>query len=212
MAGSRKLFFADTETTGLDPSVHEMFQLAFLIEIDGKVVEEKDIRFRPLRPERITPEALEITRKTKEELLAYPPPAEGFRELTKALRRWVDPYDKTDKFIWIGQNPDFDVRFLRALFDSQGDRYFGSWFDRRPADLISLAVAFKSRGLFSPPDFKLATLAAQFGVRFDAHDALADVRATRDIWLRLTSCLKAPVLDGFTPASPQPARQGELFS
>jgi len=37
-----KLFYADTETTGLDPREHEAFQLAFIIEIDGKVVDEAD--------------------------------------------------------------------------------------------------------------------------------------------------------------------------
>ena len=71
-----KLFFADTETTGLDPIKNEMFQLAFLIELEGKVAEEVNITFRPERWDTVSPEALEITGKTKEELRSYPPKQE----------------------------------------------------------------------------------------------------------------------------------------
>ncbi|MFH1723262.1 MAG: 3'-5' exonuclease [Elusimicrobiota bacterium] len=187
-----KLFFADTETTGLDPAKNELFQLAFLIEIDGKVVDERNIRFRPERPENISSEALEITRKTKEELLSYPPRKKGFRELIATLGKWVGRYDKTDKMIWIGQNPDFDIRFVRALFSDMGDNYFGSWWDPRPADLISLAVASKTRGVFNPPNFKLGSLAAEFGIAFEAHDALADVQVTRRVWHRLAENIRPP--------------------
>lgn len=189
-----KLFFADTETTGLDPAANEMFQLAFLIEINGKVVEEANITFRPERWDSISPEALEITGKTKEELRSYAPKQEGYKKLIALLGKYVDRYDKSDKMIWIGQNPDFDVRFLRNFFREMGDKFFGSWWDPRPADLISLAVASKTRGVFNPENFKLATLASAFGIQFDAHDALADVRVTRQVWHLLAKNIVPPVV------------------
>lgn len=197
-----KLFYADTETTGLDPMRNEAFQLAFIIEVDGKIVCEKNIKMRPARPEMADAKALEVTKKTLAELATYPLRAQAFRELTETLAKYVDKYDKADKFVWIGQNPEFDVRFVRAFFKEHNDNYFGSWFDNRPADLISLAVAAKVKGLIKPENFKLATLAAEFGIQFDAHDALADVRVTREVWMRLSAYLQPP--------APKPT-QAELF-
>ena len=197
-----KLFFADTETTGLDPLRNEAFQLAFIIEIDGKVVCEKNIKMRPAHPENADAKALEVTKKTLAELATYPARADAFKEFSQTLAKFVDKYDKTDKFVWIGQNPEFDVRFVRALFKEHNDNYFGSWFDSRPADTITLAVAAKVKGLIKPENFKLATLAAEFGIQFDAHDALADVRATRQVWQRLSAFLQPP--------APKPV-QAELF-
>ncbi|PCI36900.1 MAG: hypothetical protein COB53_08120 [Elusimicrobia bacterium] len=202
-----KLFFADTETTGLDPIKNEMFQLAFLIEIEGKVAEEVNITFRPERWDTVSPEALEITGKTKEELRSYPPKQEGYKKLMTILGKYVDRYDKTDKMVWIGQNPDFDVRFLRTFFREMGDKFFGSWWDPRPADLISLAVASKTRGVFDPPNFKLGTLAAEFGIEFDAHDAMADVHATRKVWHLLAANIK-PSRENVPKSAP---KQTELF-
>lgn len=197
-----KLFYADTETTGLDPLRNEAFQLAFIIEVNGKVVCEKNIKMRPARPENADAKALEVTKKTLAELAQYPLRQQAFRELTETLSKFVDKYDKTDKLVWIGQNPEFDVRFVRALFKEHNDNYFGSWFDSRPADLISLAVAAKMKGLINPENFKLGTLAEQFGIKFDAHDALADVRVTREVWMRLSAYLQPP--------APKPV-QAELF-
>lgn len=189
-----KLFYADTETTGLDPTRNEAFQLAFIIEVNGKVVCEKNIRMRPAHPETADAKALEVTKKTLAELAQYPMRQQAYREFTETLGKFVDKYDKTDKMVWVGQNPEFDVRFVRAFFKEHNDNYFGSWFDSRPADLISLAVAAKVKGLINPENFKLATLAAEFGIKFDAHDALADVRATRQVWQRLSSFLHKPVV------------------
>ncbi|HBL18548.1 MAG TPA: hypothetical protein DD417_17765 [Elusimicrobia bacterium] len=184
-----KLFFADTETTGLDPAQHEIFQLAFLVEIDGKVVEEKTILFRPERPETISADALRITRKTKEELLSYPPKRQGYESLIAALDRWVDRYDKDDKLFWVGQNPRFDMDFLRVFFQELEDPYFGSWWHHVPADLIALAMIMRLRRHIDPPDFKLESLAQACGVPLIPHDALADVRATHSIWKKLLALI-----------------------
>lgn len=180
-----KLFYADTETTGLDPKIHEVFQFSFIVEIDGKIVEEADLKMRPERPDAASPEALKVTQKTIKELMTYPERGETFRKLIDILGRHVDRYKREDKFLWVGQNPSFDVPFVRAFFREQGDKYFGAWFDNRPADLISLAVACKMRGQIDPENFKLGTLCDIFGVSLKAHDALEDVRATRSVFLKM---------------------------
>ncbi|MFH2204565.1 MAG: 3'-5' exonuclease [Elusimicrobiota bacterium] len=180
-----KLFFADTETTGLDPRIHEVFQFSFIIEIDGEVVEEADIKMRPERPDEASPEALKVTNKTIKELLTYPERGAAFKKLTGILGRHVDRFDRADKLLWVGQNPSFDMPFVRAFFREQGDKFFGAWWDNRPADLISLGVAMKMRGRIDPENFKLGTLCEAFGVPLKAHDALEDVRATRAVFHKM---------------------------
>ncbi len=78
------------------------------------------------------------------------------------------------------------------MFREQGDKYFGAWFDNRPADLISLAVALKMRGLIDPENFKLGTLCGLFGVSLKAHDALEDVRATRAVFQKMIEFFPEP--------------------
>jgi hypothetical protein len=84
-----KLFYADTETTGLDPFRNEAFQLAFIIEVDKIKIKERH-------------KGLEVTKKT----LAGRRRAQAFRELTGSVRTWTST--TLDR-----QNPEFDVR-LRA--------------------------------------------------------------------------------------------------
>jgi len=187
-----KLFFADTETTGLDPKIQEVFQFSFIIEVDGKVVEEADLKMKPQRPEAASPEALKVTNKTLKELASYPPRGETYKKMIEILSRHVDRYDKEDKFLWVGQNPGFDLPFMRAFFRECGDKYFGSWFDNRPADLISLGVALKARGIIDPVNFKLGTLCELFQVPLKAHDALEDVRATRTVFRKMLEFIPEP--------------------
>lgn len=185
-----KVFFADTETTGLDPRKNEAFQLAFILVVDGKVVEERDLKMRPERWKHVTEEALKVTGKTVEELKTYPSKRETYDKLILILSKHVDRYDRNDKMIWVGQNPRFDVDFVDAWFREMGDVYFGSWWDRRPADLTSLAVAAKMRGILNPPNFKLQTICEAIGVPLKPHDALDDVRATRAAFRHFAGLMK----------------------
>ena len=124
-----KLFYADTETTGLDPKVHEVFQFSFIIEIDGKVVEEADIEMRPDRPDEASPEALKVTNKTIKELKAYPelapvtyrlPPAQVFEHALDVARGlgWEivaavpaeGRIEATERSFWFGFTDDMVIR------------------------------------------------------------------------------------------------------
>lgn len=188
-----KVIYPDCETTGLWAGKHEIFQFAAIIEINGIIKEEINLRFRPENWDAISPEALEVTKKTVAELKTYPSRSKSFAELKAVLKKYVSPYDKTDKFQWIGQNPKFDTDFVRALFKAEGDKFFGSWFAYPPLDLITLAAAIKLKGHINPENFKLGTLCKLFGIELDAHDALNDVRATRAAFLHIMKKYIMPV-------------------
>lgn len=179
-----KIFYCDVETTGLDPKVHEVVQLSYLIEIEGKLQGEGNLWIRPRRLDMVSPDALRIAGKTIEDLKGYPLGVHAYKELTKVLGRYIDKFNRADKFVWAGQNARFDMDFVRAFFVDQGDQYFGSWFESQPTDLISVARFCSMGGLLTFPNYKLQTICETLGVDLKPHDALDDVRATR-------KCLKA---------------------
>ena len=185
-----KIIYVDCETTGLYPSKNELVQLAYIVELDGHVVEEVEMKCRPEKPD-ISEEALKVTGKTVEELMAYPDRKKQFKKFKKMLEKYIDPFRQADKFTWVGQNPKFDIDFLVDFFKQNKEAYFGSWFDRRAIDTIMLGQVFKYKGIWDPKNFKLGTMCEALGIELDAHDALNDIRATRELFKRFTDYIPA---------------------
>ena len=88
----------------------------------------------------------------------------------------------------VAHNAHFDGPFLRAWFDRVG-RYFPG--DYRILCSVQRALWFfrEHPQFIPPPDYKLGTLCDYFGVYLSpvmAHTALADVRATVEVYRRMT--------------------------
>ena len=77
---------------------------------------------------------------------------------------------------------------MREWFLKQGDIYFGAWFWHPPIDVAVLAMAALGDRRAKMVNFKLATVAAEFGIEIDAkrlHDAAYDIELTRKIYDRI---------------------------
>ncbi len=181
----RKVFWFDTETTGVDAKENSIIQLAALVEINGEVVAEKDWKMRPLVGRRVEAKALEVNRKTREEVEAYPSAEETFARIIAFLDSHIDRYDKGDKFFAAGYNVDFDIEFLRALFLAMGHKYFGSYFHWPSIDVKGTVAEAWERLPHPMKNCKLGTVCESVGIKLDAHDALNDIRATRELYMRL---------------------------
>ena len=182
-----KKIWIDTETTGLNPTRHAIVQLAGIVEVDGEVKEEFDIRMRPFSGAHIDSRALECNGLTREQVMAYPEQHEGFRQFCAIMERHIDVFDREDKFTLAGYNPKFDEDFLRALFNMNGSKYFGSYFWFPSIDTAAFAHEYLcSIGRRQKmPNCKLGTVAEELGLSLpdNLHDALADIRLTRQVWL-----------------------------
>lgn len=206
-----KLIYLDTETTGLDCNRNGIIQIAGIIEIDGEVKEEFNLRCKPFEQDIITQEALDITGVTVEEVKSYDSPLLAYHTLKNIFSRYIDKFDKDDKFIPVGQNVLFDLRFLKSFFEKSGDKFFGSyvvWYHY--IDLMPCSMAMKVAGHIDISDLKLGTVAEALGFKFEAHDALEDIRTTRKVWLHFLNLLKkdgeqldftSPILCGAKPNS-----------
>lgn len=188
-----KMLWFDTETTGTDPEVHDVLKLAGRIVIDGKVVDSFDLRAQPMDYDSISEKALEVNGLTVEEIRTFPEAKEMYIEFKALMDKYIDNYNKSDKFVPCGQNVRFDMDFVYQLFKKQGDPYWFSYVFSAPFDTLSMAVMLevKEGKKIFVPSYKLETLCKRMDVPLDnAHDALADIDATRAVaskmWVRLT--------------------------
>lgn len=184
-----KLFVYDLETTGVQFWKNGIHQMSGIIVIDGVQKEEFDFRVKPHEKAVIEQESLDIAGVTKEQVLGYPPMVLIKAKLDEILCRYVDKYDRKDKFHLMGfNNGPFDNPFLRAFFVQCGDKYFGSNFWSDSIDVMTLASNHFKHKRSEMENFKLRTVAKHLCVPFneeEAHDALYDVRKTYECYLEL---------------------------
>lgn len=186
-----KEVFLDTETTGVNPFLHGVHQIAGEIWVDGSLKDTFDFRFRPLSGTVIDLESIAISGLTLEDLKARPMKGRDAQvSLNQLLCRYVNKYDKTDKFKFIGYNAGFDWNMMNQFWKKSGDDYFGSLFWFPPLDVCQeifqfLGVSRRMR----LPNFKLATLAKHFRINAEGyHDALVDIQVTRELYRLVMSC------------------------
>lgn len=181
-----KLLFFDLETTGTNPARHGIHQISGMIEIDGVEQERFDFKVRPNPKAEVLDEALAVGGVTREQIEAYPPMEEVYRDFVSMLGRYVNKFNKTDKFFLVGyNNAAFDNQFLRGFFLQNGDNYFGSWFWSNSIDVMVLASQYLMGERHLMTNFKLSTVAAQLGVSVSEdklHDALYDIYLTREAY------------------------------
>lgn len=110
-----KVLFFDLETTGTLVNKHGIHQLSGMIVVDGEVKEKFDFKVQPNPKAEILQEALDVAGVTKEQIMAYPPMGEIYKQFVDLLAKYVDRYNKKDKFFLAGYNiASFDNSFLRA--------------------------------------------------------------------------------------------------
>ena len=179
----RKVFNFDVETTGLYANIHGITQLAFVVEINDNVVEERDFLIRPFETDEIDDDALAIKGRTLEEIMENGRDPESVHsEIVEILSMYVDKFDAGDKFYPCGYNIAFDTNFLIQFFKKNGDNYLGSWL-RLAAQIDPLYILrmLDFMGKISMPDYKLESVANALDIEINAHNALSDIKATIEI-------------------------------
>nr|DAJ89854.1 MAG TPA: DNA polymerase III subunit alpha [Caudoviricetes sp.] len=181
-----KLVFFDLETTGTNPGKHGIHQISGQIVIDGVIKETFDFHVQPNPKALIEDEALKVGNVTREQILAYPPMQQVYQEFVSMLGKYVDKFNKKDKFFLVGyNNAAFDNQFLRGFFLQNGDVYFGSWFWANSIDVMVLASAYLATRRPDMENFKLSTVARTLGVDVQSeslHDAMYDIELTKAVF------------------------------
>lgn len=186
-----KLFVFDIETTGVMHWKNGIHQISGMIVVDGDIKEEFNYKVQPNPAAIVEQGALDVGGVTLEQIMAYPTMKSVYKELVEMLGRYVDKFDKKDKFHLLGyNNSSFDNQFLRAFFVQNGDNYFGSWFWSDTIDAMVLASNHLKATRSTMENFKLMTVAATLGEEIDEsklHDANYDIALTYNIYRKISA-------------------------
>ena len=95
-----KALFFDLETTGTYPGKHGIHQMSGMIVIDGVIKEKFDFKVRPNPKAEIMDESLAVAGVTREQILAYPPMEEIYRQFVDMQSMWIATI-KRISFSWL---------------------------------------------------------------------------------------------------------------
>ena len=188
-----KIIFIDTETGGVNPEKAALIQLSGIIRIDKKDVEKFNFYIKPFENSEVNEKALEVQERTLEELKTdkYVEEKEVYKQFIKLLDKYIDKYDKTDKFIVAGYNVRFDVDVLKAFFQRHGNNFLFSYLDSSMLDpLYSIRLLQIAEVLPVLENNKLETWCKHFGIELKAHDSLEDIEATKKLIGKLISLIR----------------------
>ncbi len=185
-----KILYLDCETTGLNPVLNNIIQVAGMIEIDGEVKEEFDFKCQPFSYANISAEAIKINGISIEEMKTYPEPKGVQKKVEIIFDKYIDKYNKLDKFIPAGHKIGFDVDFLTAFFKKAGNSYCRSYIDYHELDNVPLLMTLQIIGKAHFDSFKLENVSKQWGIEIASHNALSDMRAARKVLQKILEMLK----------------------
>jgi DNA polymerase III alpha subunit (gram-positive type) len=187
-----KTLWIDVETTGLIAENNFIIELAALYENNGM---DKSIFHVYILPEK-RPDDFdfieELTGITWEYLEQNGiSESQAYTEFTTWLAYRMDKFDSEDKAIFAAYNARFDYDFMREFFKHNSDKYFGSWFFKIPMDIMNTVMLCVRLELIPIlPDFKNATVIKFFEIEYQAHSAIEDIKASRQIQLKMEGLLR----------------------
>ncbi|MCA9352481.1 3'-5' exonuclease [Patescibacteria group bacterium] len=174
---NKNLAFIDIETTGFNVEIQEIIEIGCIIVrqqdgVLGGIVEEFELKVKPEHLETADPEALSVNGYSESEWLF----AMNLEQAMKILA------EKTKDCIFVAHNVAFDWSFIAKAFATTGvenQMYYAK------IDTISVAFAKLHRDA-SVTKYSLGALCDRFGITNDrAHTALADTRATVEVYRKL---------------------------
>jgi len=189
-----KTIYFDCETTGLNPIKNDIIQIAGIIEDEGKEIEKFNIKIQPTNWHNIDERALEVNKLTIEQLKQFDDPALAYTKILSIFDRYIDRYDRKDKFIVCGYNVGFDISFLKEFFVRNSNNYLFSYFGpiKDPRHIISYLMALDKIKPFSA---KLTDVCDYFKIEIEnAHDAMYDIIATKEVIKKIDSSFQNIVI------------------
>lgn len=190
------ILWIDLETTGLDRQRHGIIQISGMVELSGTIAESFDFRMNPNAE--MDPASQDIHGIDPSQIAEYPSSEETFAVFKKLLLRYVDINDQRTRLHPGGYNVRFDLGFLDHWFRSMKEPGLGLYLQRERVDPSVMMKAFQDYfGKDRMPSWSLRSVIASMGMSFgEHHDALEDIKLTREIHQRLLALFPATAATG----------------
>lgn len=174
------IIYLDVETSGLNPTIHGILQIACIAEVNGVLVGSFNEYLKPHDSLKIDKKALEVNGIKKKQIKLF----EDEKIVLDKLVKWVAKYGSYLQPC--GYNVGFDTNFLKELY-ARHDVSYPKSFNYYDIDTFSIVkVLVAEDKLKKGENLKLGTVCKQMGIKLDnAHDALADIKATRELHKKL---------------------------
>lgn len=185
-----RFLWIDTETTGTDPEKHAIIELAAIFIVDGKENGERDFFMNPLNETFLfNEESAAINGYSEEKIKSFTaenkiaPNIISFFD--ECFRNYRSDGTENEKCRFAGYNAGFDYSMVKALLERHGAKmedYFCGI-----VDVYAQAKKARAMGILSGlPNLKLTTITKSLAIAHEnAHTALDDVRATREVAMKL---------------------------
>ena len=189
----KKLLIIDTETTGLDPNVNHIWQIAAQYRNAKGEWSFINLKCCPYSLDNITEEALKVCRTSLDELKSLPDSKTVYNQFRNFL---IQETSDGEKLVWVGYNCKFDMNFMEAFFknfDQQDSIY--RFFSRHHVDMLDFSRLLYTAGVLESPSLKLETIYRLFGYGTEtAHDALEDAKVTALYYTWIESHLQSTIV------------------
>lgn len=187
-----KKIWLDTETLGLDEKKYSVVQIAAVfegLEFNGYCVYDGPTKCEAMAL--MTNDYVSRVSGVNEAKVNEIPPeklAVDFLGFLKKCRELNNGYKLTPA----GHNVSFDLRHLDGFFEKLGISGITQVFDYHTLDTMTLALALKDMGLLEMKQrLNLTALCERFGVVLtDAHDAMGDIKATIELYQKMTGLIR----------------------
>lgn len=181
------ILFLDVETTGLDPNKHSIIQIAAEYHVNGKLVTAfnkkfctKDSTTIDLGALRVNNNNLSTIKKLRSQTTEDPE-----QMAVTDFVNFILSLNNKEQIIIAGENVNFDINFINALFNKYNIEGFEAVFSHRVIDTATIALFLKDVGLLKIDKLGLSNVAKALGLTTDSsklHDAEYDVQLTAQVY------------------------------
>jgi DNA polymerase-3 subunit epsilon len=188
------ILFIDTETGGLKAELNPILQMAYIIESNGVIVKENVVDVKPADDDMLVLKALEVNGFTLERMKNGVERVRGMETLRTDIKTVVG--GKKPLFI-CGHNIRFDIDMLHTLATKTNHNWWLNFGNNdyvrlsTPICTLNMCHILNSEGILDYPNYRLKTVCERLDIELDnAHDALADIKATREVYHALRELFK----------------------
>lgn len=180
----------DLETGGLDAKRNPILQIAVVIEDNGKKLGEFSSYINPHKSLIVEDEAIAVNGLTQDVLKDEPDEATVIKLFTSFLQQFRVHND--EQFEFCGYNSRFDMDFIVEMFKRHKQYRYWDYFHYYDVDVFALVKILGITGERYDEKKKrmvdckkLECICKLFDIELKAHDAIADINATRKLFKKL---------------------------